>query len=127
MFCSCADPVNIVKCLQGSYASADKVSCDPCPTGHYCPTDGLAAPIVCVNGTYQNDTGRESCVECPAGKSCLSVSDTPSDCPNGTYSPAGVRTCIVCPSGYRFEARIYMFGTFFIFKWNYFSVFVVYI
>ena len=102
LLCSCADQVNIVKCLKGSYASADKMSCDPCPTGHYCPNDELAAPILCVNGTYQNDTGKLSCIECPAGKSCLSVSDTPSDCPNGTYSSAGVHVCLTCPSGYRY-------------------------
>ena len=98
---SCADRVTVVKCLKGSYASADTLSCEPCPAGHYCPTDELAAPIVCVNGTYQNDTGQEACVECPAGMSCLSVFDPPNECPNGTYSPAGVQLCLSCPSGYR--------------------------
>ena len=90
-----------VQCLKGSYSSVDKMSCEPCPVGHYCPTDGLAAPVLCVNSTYQNDTGKVACLQCPAGMSCLSVSEMPSDCPNGTYSGLGVQGCLPCPSGHR--------------------------
>ena len=88
-------------CSSGSFSSADKLSCKPCPVGHYCPTDGLAAPVLCVNSTYQNETGQASCLLCPAGKSCLSVTDTPNDCPSGTYSGTGVSYCLTCPSGHR--------------------------
>ena len=88
-------------CSSGSFSSSDKLSCELCPAGHYCPTDGLAAPILCVNGTYQNETGETSCLQCPAGKLCLPVSSTPSDCPNGTYSSLGVAECLTCPSGHR--------------------------
>ena len=97
----CNDGVDAVMCSSGSFSSADKLSCELCPAGHYCPTDGLAAPILCVNGTYQNETGETSCLQCPAGKLCQPVSSTPSDCPNGTYSSLGVAECLACPSGYR--------------------------
>ena len=77
------------------------MTCEPCPTGHYCPNDAMSAAVLCINGTYQNETGQSSCAACPGGMSCLSVSGTPIDCANGTYSAIGVRECMVCPSGHR--------------------------
>ena len=98
---SCPNTTIAVACLKGTYVSADKSSCDPCNVGTYCPIDKLDAPIVCTNGTYQNATGQESCLQCPAGKGCPSVSSTPVDCPSGTYSELGVAVCLPCPIGHR--------------------------
>ena len=98
---SCPEASSTVPCLVGNYVSGDKLSCEPCPAGSYCPENLLDSPIVCTNGTYQNETGQASCNPCPAGQSCLSVFSSPVDCPDRTYSDVGVSQCIPCPSGYR--------------------------
>ena len=41
-----------------------------CPQGHYCP-QGTTRPLPCGTGTYSNETGAESCTQCPTGFYCL--------------------------------------------------------
>ena len=98
---SCPNTSIAIACKRGTYVSADRSSCEPCIVGTYCPIDKLDAPIVCTNGTYQNNTGQQACIDCPAGQKCPSVSSTPVDCPNGTYSGLGTAECLTCPSGHR--------------------------
>lgn len=45
----------------------NSVTCEDCPAGFYC-TGFNAPPQVCVNETYQNETGQSACKICPAGK-----------------------------------------------------------
>ena len=78
------------------------MSCKDCPIGHGCPVDGLDAPILCTNGTYQNETKQDQCLVCPAGYMCISIDVAPTVCPTGLYSIAGVMYCAECPSGHRY-------------------------
>ncbi len=98
---SCQDKITPVACTKGNYDSADKMSCETCPIGHYCPSDQLVVPIPCANGTYQNETGQETCHQCPSGQKCPSKSSVPVDCPDGTYSLLGVDDCSICPTGFQ--------------------------
>ena len=100
-FYSCADRI-AVACSAGTFVAPDKLSCEQCLAGHYCPVDKIDAPVICSNGTYQNATGQTSCIQCPAGKRCPSVADVPIDCEMGTYSPVATNECMSCPSGHRY-------------------------
>ncbi len=109
LFSRCIHPSTAVPCPKSTYVSVDKASCVPCIAGHYCPTEKLDAPVLCINGTYQNETGQDACKQCPAGQGCPSVTGNPIDCQNGTYSQLGMAECLPCPSGHRSE-RQYFFA-----------------
>ncbi len=52
-------------------------------------------PLPCVDGTYSEKRGAVACDLCPAGHSCLNVSDPPNECNDGEYSIAGDAACKV--------------------------------
>ncbi len=79
------------------------MSCGPCPAGYRCPNNQMAAPVACVNGTYQNETSQSTCLDCPGGFSCLRVDEKPVECGSGQYSPVGVSMCMVCAAGHRLD------------------------
>ena len=76
--------------------------CLECPKGFSCPANGLAAPVSCENGTYQNESKSVECLECPAGFQCSNVDQTPTPCPSGSYSLLGSLHCLSCPAGFRY-------------------------
>jgi hypothetical protein len=68
-----------------------------------------STPTACSQGTYGGTgiRGLQSlgdCMECPAGKYCASGTETPSNCPAGSYraSPGGINlaSCTDCVEGY---------------------------
>jgi hypothetical protein len=92
----------------------------PCPKGHRC-SQGVADPVPCEPGYYQNVTGMQSCmstpagyysndgvslVECPEGYYCLESTETRHQypCPRGTLNNiTGLRSadeCTICPQGF---------------------------
>ena len=89
-------------CLAGYYCPGGQAVQDPveypCPLGMYCP-EGTAVPVMCENGTYQDQQGQSSCKTCPSRKYCdpfeLGVGNndtgiiTPLSCPVGHYCPLG--------------------------------------
>ena len=85
----------------GSYVSEDRMKCKDCPVGYQCPVDGLDAPLICVNGSYQNETKQVQCLDCPANYMCKHFDKTPIPCADGLYSEVGLGSCVECPSGYR--------------------------
>ena len=100
-----------VECLAGTYSSAGRSECRPCPKGAYCPNKGLSTFFICANGTYSDVEGRSDCKPCDAGYRCPSVGlEAQEECPNGTYSNStGAHYCILCPEGHRWEVT--MFGS----------------
>ena len=63
----------------------------PCPQGHFCG-EGSAYPTPCGNGTYQNASAQDSCLQCPAGFYCDPGEGTtvsPKLCPAGHYCLPG--------------------------------------
>jgi hypothetical protein len=42
---------------------------DVCPMGSYCPL-GSTLPMLCLAGSYSNQTGLAQCLECPEGYYC---------------------------------------------------------
>ena len=75
----------------------------PCPEAHYCPL-GTSYPLGCPSGTYNNQTGRSNCTECPAGYFCPENTTTYEifPCPVGHYCPPGTKYSMEypCPRGY---------------------------
>ena len=79
-----------VPCPLGTWrtltAGVDAGSCGTCPSGSYCPQEGLPTPIVCTQGFY-----------------CARGTVTPEPCPLGTFGGAAgltdSRNCENCPSG----------------------------
>lgn len=69
-----------------------------CPDGHYC-VSGATYPRICIDGTYQNETGKSKCDLCPSGRYCISGSILPISCPLGSYCPEGYGYPIFCPLG----------------------------
>ena len=59
---------------------------DICPSGTYCPR-GSNVPKDCLPGSYNNQTGQETCNLCPPGYYCLTGAVTYLDtvCPSGHY------------------------------------------
>ena len=98
---SCTDKMTPQPCAAGAYSSADGLSCDQCPKGFYCPTSKTVYPLKCANGTYQNQTGQQVCLDCPAGHRCPIVDVTPEECANGYYSTTGIDECLSCIPGHR--------------------------
>eukprot|EP00752_Nemacystus_decipiens_P010330 g9202.t1 len=78
-----------LECTEGFYCEGgDANATEACTAGHYCPT-GSTIPRDCQAGTYQNETGRESCLICPEGYFCPAATETPLDCPRGSFCPPG--------------------------------------
>ena len=77
------------------------MNCSTCPKGFKCPTKGLMAPQPCALGTYQNNEGQSTCIDCPAGMYCNDTRTVSVSCPSGMYSESGSSICIECPAGYR--------------------------
>ena len=77
MFCLLlAGEGNVVpdgSCSPGYYCPGGQDTPTPpdllCWKGHYC-TIGTTTPDLCPNGTYQFDTGRDYCDDCPEGYYC---------------------------------------------------------
>lgn len=118
----CSQRDKCYDCKEGTYQDkSGQSSCKTCPPGHKCP-DKTGPPIPCEVGTaqtastvsgrttcykcaggyYQNETGQESCVCCPAGHVC-NDNKMPEPCPPGQYEsdPCRSRTkCYSCNKGY---------------------------
>ena len=82
-------------CMAGYYCpgEANVTVPDPtefeCPIGYYCP-ENSAQPIGCSPGSYQPETGKDFCINCPAGFYCHSATvPDPTDCPPYHYCPEG--------------------------------------
>ncbi|KAM8927608.1 uncharacterized protein RCH25_007839 [Pelodytes ibericus] len=114
-------------CVSGSHVDSpiNGITGSSCPKGHRCPV-GVAAPIPCEKGFFQDLEGAASCKVCPAGfycdptesggvfapRECLvghfcpegSHSGGKHKCPRGTYSPKTKLTtegeCLLCPTGF---------------------------
>lgn len=107
-------------CQEGTFcefASSTASGTGKCYAGHYCPPgsdfpvhapigtfsgkQGSIASSLCFPGTYSPLNSSLSCMECPAGFSCLGYGTyEPKICPKGTYrSLADSVTCKLCPSG----------------------------
>ena len=92
-------------CLHGAKAKNPDGSDDtggPCPKGNYCPA-GTSYPKGCEPGTFNNQTGKSTCLPCCAGYYCdgnSSVCEKP--CPQGHYCPDGTKYGVQfpCPRGY---------------------------
>ena len=71
-----------------------------CFTGHRCP-EGSPWPIACAAGEYNHETGREICLDCPAGSFCTVNTTTPDTCSAGYYCPLNTKTSNEnpCPAG----------------------------
>ncbi|EDV28435.1 uncharacterized protein TRIADDRAFT_51343 [Trichoplax adhaerens] len=106
-YCDGSDPTKVTgACSDGYYCNAGSGSTTPnrtdwgaiCPTGSKC-TNGFRQD--CPSGTYQNTTGKTTCVDCPAGFYCLQGSNEPVTCPAGYW--CGLKTTTVnenpCPIG----------------------------
>jgi len=73
-----------------------------CPAGRYCPGN-TSVPLQCTEGTFSNETGRQSGCEdpCPANFFCIDPAWA-QPCPQNTYSnPGGVsKLDCLCIPGY---------------------------
>ncbi|GKT35455.1 uncharacterized protein PTSG_02037, partial [Aduncisulcus paluster] len=99
------DPAGKESCTYGTYGALEgagsSLDCEQCPIGHKCNTLNMTDPIECLQGTYQDSLGEQSCLECPAGSYC--PDDGMSEhylCPAGEYSSAGATSCSTCDKGH---------------------------
>ena len=51
---------------------------------------------LCTAGTYQNQTGQDHCINCPAGYESASAMDHCNPCPEETYSTGDGQPCQPC-------------------------------
>ncbi|KAG5175441.1 hypothetical protein JKP88DRAFT_172282 [Tribonema minus] len=77
-----------VQCAAGTYMGHTGASaCDPCPSGHYCPSLGVVNPSICNQGSY-----------CPQGTGAVLPA-----CPIGSFGGsmglAAVGDCTQCSAG----------------------------
>lgn len=89
----------------------------PCPAGYYCLA-GTNAPLSCLPGSYQPNTGQSKCLSCSPGNMCpyqnmttvvpckagyYCPDGTPAPCPKGTYGNntglSNITMCTDCPAG----------------------------
>ena len=61
----------------------------------------MHSAMICLNGTYSDNTKSTECKTCPAGFSCPNIDEGPVECKNGYYSLGGTTQCIICPHGHR--------------------------
>jgi hypothetical protein len=96
--CASVHEIKGQTCPPGEYQNGVG-GCDPCNLGKYCPGDGTE--YSCSPGTYQDEIGKASCIDCPMGKyqamagqmACL-------DCDAGKYQNAtGQTACLDCDAG----------------------------
>ncbi|CAL8361243.1 unnamed protein product [Merluccius merluccius] len=99
-YCPVGTSHRIVLCPQGSYGPSDGAvsieGCLSCPSHHYCPRAGLAAPLPCGPDAHQPLPGQISCICLGEGQSfqvCPSAEDY-----QGYDGELGVCTCRA-PSG----------------------------
>jgi len=88
-------------CTAGFFCpGGDSVPTHNCTLGHYC-TAGVAQPIPCPVGTYQDQVGQVQCKTCVAGFYCATGVVRPTPCPQGYYCPAGTQSSnqYPCPIG----------------------------
>jgi hypothetical protein len=105
---SLGNAVTCTLCPVGTYQSEPgKSSCLDCPTGNFCPSQGMNFPTLCSPGYFQNVISATECLPCPAGRFCLAgcnVSSGSGLCPAGSFSTSGSGTnssCNTCPQGFR--------------------------
>ena len=59
----------------------------------------IAEPVRCLPGTFQNMTGTDYCMDCPAGFYCTD-GEIPLSCPRGRYCPGNTTADQpMCPRG----------------------------
>ena len=104
---------NCSLCRPGSFyaipcAGTTNGSCAVCPSGSYSASAGLLVCPACAGGTYANQTGMTSCLNCslcsagtivasPCGGS---INGSCSECAQGTYAAVkGLTVCSPCPPG----------------------------
>ncbi len=83
-----------VACSPGYYCRAGSTSPKPakaeegglCPKGHKCIK---GRKIVCLAGTFQDNTGKDKCTPCDAGFYCDRGATAQTECPKGWYCPKG--------------------------------------
>jgi hypothetical protein len=101
------------QCPVGTWSSADKTSCEPCPAGQYAYKH-LSCQI-CPAGQYSlekwdeckscrvgevSQQGSSSCAACLPGQYASQTDNICKSCNKHTYSPGLVNSCTRCPSGY---------------------------
>ena len=95
-------------CDDGSYCeeSSRDATGRSCPSGHRCTSD-TTFPVPCNRESYQKDTSKDSCDDCPVGESCLVDADfgqcdpenNPTQCDDSILS-SGVESPGNCPEGF---------------------------
>lgn len=92
-----------VMCGEGSFRSADGLSCIPCAPGTAAPLPNMLSCLACEIGKYLPDgsASRDRCMEAEAGRYVPEVSATVAfSCPRGTVAEQyGSSTCSRCPKG----------------------------
>lgn len=71
-----------------------------CFAGHFC-VEGSDWPKPCPAGKYNDDIGKETCKNCPAGFFCPINTTSPYPCPPGYYCPLNsmIQDANPCPQG----------------------------
>ena len=96
-------------CEEGTYQNEEGSSaCKVCSEGFFCPRScAVPIPASCDPGKYVvgNFTGRDDCMQCPAGHACAGGPSQPSACLPGTVAPSyGTVACHKCESG-KYQSR----------------------
>ena len=112
-FCSQPGQANYSLCPPGTFRAAQHgLRCSPCTPGHYCPTLGLEAPMLCAAGMVCSMHGLQyPNTVCPRGHYCpmgvsvlqptsyLSAS-APQECPENTWCSSGVASNVSIPGNH---------------------------
>jgi Tyrosine-protein kinase ephrin type A/B receptor-like/Secretion system C-terminal sorting domain len=105
----------LATCPAGQYL--DGSTCTTCPVGNFCPGNDMQ--LLCMAGTYQDETGKSNCKICATGTATGYVDGSTfcppcaagkfasfegsaacQDCEEGKYQPStGQTTCLSCPQG----------------------------
>jgi hypothetical protein len=85
-------------CPAGSYCSRGDITA--CDEGSYCP-QGSSSPSPCLRGTYQNQPGQDTCLNCEAATFQNTEGNTACiTCTSGRYCPeSGLSNPLPCPKG----------------------------
>ena len=98
-------------CSEGFTSAPESGHCDPCPSGFYCDTEGLALATVlsenlCPEGLFcpeqlaWHPSVNESLLLCPLGHYCPTATETPLLCKPGSFADEeGVAECFECLAG----------------------------
>ncbi|KAK0146501.1 hypothetical protein N1851_014165 [Merluccius polli] len=107
-YCPVGTSHRIVLCPQGSYGPSDGAvsieGCLSCPSHHYCPRAGLAAPLPCGPDAHQPLPGQISCICLGEGQSFQVTSDGQCRCALGYQPTTHGNVCVetlyeVCRDG----------------------------